>query len=62
MVKHDDAGNTRLVKKGVNNTSRDDVAAALSSRWRSLLSSQRGAAGAVLSNMQRYEQGTPETE
>ena len=29
MVKHDDAGNIRLVKKGVNNTSRDDVAAAL---------------------------------
>ena len=49
MVKHDDAGNTRLVKKGQNNTSRDDVAAALSSRWRSLLSGQRGAAG----------QGTP---
>ena len=29
MIKHDDAGNTRLVKKGVNNTSRDDVAACL---------------------------------
>ena len=26
MVKSDDAGNTRLVKKGNNNTSRDDVA------------------------------------
>ena len=29
MVKNDDQGNTRLVKKGANNTSRDDVAAAL---------------------------------
>ena len=29
MVKSDDAGNTRLVKKGNNNTSRDDVAAGL---------------------------------
>ena len=29
MVKNDDAGNTRLTKKGSNNTSRDDVAAAL---------------------------------
>ena len=29
MVKSDDAGNTRLVKKGFNNTNRDDVAAAL---------------------------------
>ena len=29
MVKSDDAGNVRLVKKGNNNTSRDDVAAAL---------------------------------
>ena len=29
MVKSDDAGNTRLVKKGHNNTSRDDVATAL---------------------------------
>ena len=29
MVKNDDAGNTRLVKRGFNNTSRDDVAAAL---------------------------------
>ena len=29
MVKSDDAGNTRLVKRGNNNTSRDDVAAAL---------------------------------
>ena len=29
MVKNDDAGNVRLVKKGSNNTSRDDVAAAL---------------------------------
>ena len=29
MVKSDDAGNTRLVKKGSNNQSRDDVAAAL---------------------------------
>ena len=28
-VKNDDAGNTRLVKKGFNNTGRDDVAAAL---------------------------------
>ena len=45
MVKHDDAGNTRLVKKGVNNTSRDDVAAASSAGWRCLLSGQRGAAG-----------------
>ena len=29
LVKSDDAGNTRLVKKGTNNTSRDDVAQAL---------------------------------
>ena len=29
MVKTDDGGNVRLVKKGFNNTSRDDVAAAL---------------------------------
>ena len=29
MVKNDDGGNTRLVKKASNNTSRDDVAAAL---------------------------------
>ena len=29
MVKNDDAGNVRLVKKGTANTSRDDVAAAL---------------------------------
>ena len=29
MVKSDDQGNTRLVKEGTNNTSRDDVAAAL---------------------------------
>ena len=29
LVKSDDAGNTRLVKKGYNNTSRDDVAQAL---------------------------------
>ena len=29
MVKSDDAGNTRLVKKGTNNTSRDDVAQGL---------------------------------
>ena len=29
MVKGDDAGNTRLVKKGTNNTSRDDVAQGL---------------------------------
>ena len=29
MVKNDDAGNTRLVKRGSNNTARDDVAAAL---------------------------------
>ena len=29
MVKSDDQGNTRLVKKGTNNTSRDDVAAGL---------------------------------
>ena len=29
MVKNDDAGNVRLVKKGMANTSRDDVAAAL---------------------------------
>ena len=29
MVKNDDQGNTRLVKKGANNASRDDVAAAL---------------------------------
>ena len=29
MVKHDDSGNIRLVKKGLNNTARDDVAAAL---------------------------------
>ena len=29
MVKSDDQGSTRLVKKGTNNTGRDDVAAAL---------------------------------
>ena len=29
MVKSDDAGNTRLVKRSSNNQSRDDVAAAL---------------------------------
>ena len=29
LVKNDDAGNTRLVKRGTNNTARDDVAAAL---------------------------------
>ena len=29
MVKNDDAGNFRLMKKGQNNTGRDDVAAAL---------------------------------
>ena len=29
MVKHDDAGNIRLQKSGVNNCARDDVAAAL---------------------------------
>ena len=29
MVRNDDAGNVRLIKKGVNNASRDDVAAAL---------------------------------
>ena len=29
MVKNDDAGNTRLLKRGSNNTARDDVAAAL---------------------------------
>ena len=29
MVKNDDQGNTRLAKKGSNNTARDDVAAAL---------------------------------
>lgn len=29
LVKSDDAGNTRLVKKGNNNTSRDDVAQGL---------------------------------
>ena len=29
MVKNDDAGNCRLVKRGTNNTARDDVAAAL---------------------------------
>ena len=29
MVKNDDQGNTRLAKKGVNNTARDDAAAAL---------------------------------
>ena len=28
-VRNDDAGNTRLVKKGVNNCGRDDVAAAM---------------------------------
>ena len=28
-MKNDDQGNTRLVKKGSNNTARDDVAAAL---------------------------------
>ena len=28
-VKHDDAGNIRMVKRGSNNTARDDVAAAL---------------------------------
>ena len=29
MVKNDDAGNVRLVKRGTNNTARDDAAAAL---------------------------------
>ena len=29
LVKNDDAGNTRLVKRGTNNTARDDVSAAL---------------------------------
>ena len=29
MVKNDDQGNTRLVKRGTNNTARDDVAVAL---------------------------------
>ena len=29
MVKNDDAGNCRLVKRGTNNCARDDVAAAL---------------------------------
>ena len=29
LVKNDDSGNTRLVKRGTNNTGRDDVAAAL---------------------------------
>ena len=29
MVRHDDAGNVRLVKRGTNNTGRDDTAAAL---------------------------------
>ena len=29
MVKNDDAGNVRLIKRGTNNTARDDVAAAL---------------------------------
>ena len=29
QVKNDDQGNTRLVKRGTNNTSRDDVSAAL---------------------------------
>ena len=29
MVKNDDQGNVRLVKRGTNNTARDDVAAAL---------------------------------
>ena len=29
LVKHDDAGNTRMVKNGTHNTGRDDVAAAL---------------------------------
>ena len=28
-VKHDDAGNVRMVKRSTNNTGRDDVAAAL---------------------------------
>ena len=47
MVKSDDAGNTRLVKKGNNNTSRDDVAQALLSwplvRWPASLRLPRGA-------------------
>ena len=29
MVQNDDAGNTRLVKRGTNNCARDDAAAAL---------------------------------
>lgn len=29
LVKNDDQGNTRLAKRGANNTARDDVAAAL---------------------------------
>ena len=29
MVKNDDAGNVRMVKKGFNNSSRDDVSSAL---------------------------------
>ena len=29
MVKPDDAGNVRMIKRGTNNTGRDDVAAAL---------------------------------
>ena len=29
LVKNDDAGNVRLVKRGTNKTARDDVAAAL---------------------------------
>ena len=29
LVKHDDAGNTRMIKNGTHNTGRDDVAAAL---------------------------------
>ena len=29
MVKHDQAGNIRMVKRGTNNQARDDVAAAL---------------------------------
>ena len=38
MVKHDDAGNSRMVKRGSNNSARDDVSAALTlvagSFWR----------------------------
>ena len=46
MVKNDDAGNVRLLKRGSNNTSRDDVAAAISlasGLWRRRTRTRTGA-------------------